>query len=290
MSTPAFHQPPLRAVLLYSAGHLGSAVAFHVLSSAPEIDIVAVIRAEPAPLSGAGLKKAGKHLRKLGLRFAWLLLWQRFIQFLFFHLIAPRLADDHLLSAWQLARERGLPSLQTDNINSAEAQAFIARFTPDLILSVFFSRIIKPPVLALPRLGCLNLHPGFLPDYKGAMNYFWVLRNGEDRVGVSVHWMNEGIDTGPLLARRTVRLRPGATQQRALVLAAVVGSRMLQRACRKLRSGNLPEAIPAEPHAGRYFPLPGWQDFNAYFKRRRFFRIRDIAALILHRHRRFHRR
>ena len=78
---------------------------------------------------------------------------------------------------------------------------------PDVLVSAYFSQILKSEIIQLPRFGVLNIHPGWLPAYRGAMAYFWVLHNGSDPGGVSVHWIDEGIDTGEILERRFFRIR-----------------------------------------------------------------------------------
>lgn len=278
--------PPLkklRAVLLYSAGHLGSAIALNILHKSDDITIVGIVRAEPAPLTWKGLKKGYRQLRSIGLQFAWLLLWQRFVQFVVFYVIAPLCKREHLMAAWQLADRHGIPSLKTANINSQRALHFLRALEPDVILSVYFSQILKEPVLSLPPLGAYNVHPGWLPDYKGAMNYFWVIRNGEDRAGVSVHRMDAGIDTGPLLARRNFIISPGATQQEVLIRTAIIGARLLRRILHAMARGVMPTALQVEAQEGRYYSVPGHADFREYFSRRRFFRIRNTMGMVLRR-------
>jgi methionyl-tRNA formyltransferase len=266
-------------VLLYSAGHLGSAIVLNRLYHLPEIEIVGVVRAEPAALSRQGLQKAFRRASRIGWRFAGLLAWQRLVQFVMFYVVGPLIARRRLMAAWQLADRHGIPSHETSNINGEAARTFLSALQPDILISAYFAQIIKAPVLGIPWMGALNVHPGWLPDYKGAMNYFWVVKNGEDRAGVSVHWMDEGIDTGAVLARRSFVLEPDATQQQVLAITALIGARLLERVIRQLHRGENPQPLPAAAQAGRYFPMPGAEDFDDYFKRRRFFRIRDIFRL-----------
>ncbi|NBO18345.1 MAG: hypothetical protein EBV03_03795 [Proteobacteria bacterium] len=264
----------LRVVLLYSAGHLGSAIVLNSLYHMPQVNIVGVVRAEPA----GDLRRSVLKLSRIGWQFAWLMAWQRFMQFVAFYFIAPLLRSEHLMAAWQFAHAKGIASYQTHNVNNEASLRFIGNLQPDVIVSAYFSQILKGDVLKLPRLGCLNVHPGFLPDYKGAMNYFWVIRNEEDRAGVSVHWMDEGIDTGAVLARKSFVLKPGATQQQVLAATAVAGARLLQRVLRQLVDGEQPQPLPLRAQ-GAYYPMPGAEDFKEYFKRRRYFRIRDTLKL-----------
>ena len=84
-----------------------------------------------------------------------------------------------------------------------------------------------------PKIGVINIHPGWLPSYRGSLSYFWALKNGEDKAGVSIHWMDEGLDTGAIIDRKKFRIDKNATQQQVLVETALIAGRMLQRSARK---------------------------------------------------------
>ncbi|MBI4615430.1 MAG: hypothetical protein HY720_17565 [Planctomycetes bacterium] len=271
----------LRAVLLYSAGHLGSATVFNRLLEAPEFEIVGVVRAPSIPFSQKGVRRLKKHLKKVGWRFGWLLFWQQAVQAVAFGLarVLP-LPWRRLRPGWWLARERGIPIFHAADVHDPKCLAYLRSREPDVLVSAYFHQILRDPVLGVPKLGILNVHPGWLPAYRGAMCYFWVLKNGEDRGGASVHWIDRGIDTGELLARRTFRIGPGATQQRVLVLTAAIGARLLLRVARKILVGERPRPAPAPEADARYYPMPGETDFDAYFSKRRFFRIRDVFGLL----------
>ncbi len=72
----------------------------------------------------------------------------------------------------------------------------------DLVVCYGFSWRLPPGVLGLPRHGVINIHPSLLPEYRGPAPVLWAIRNGDPHLGVSVHRMDEDIDTGPVLARR----------------------------------------------------------------------------------------
>jgi methionyl-tRNA formyltransferase len=278
----------LRTVLLYSAGHLGSATVFNRLVDSEEFDIVAVVKARAVPFSRKGARKLRRHLRKIGWRFGWLLFWQSVVQGLAFYLLRLiPVAGKRLAPGWALAYRRGIPIHRCRSINDEETLRFIASLEPDVLVSAYFTQILRKPAIEVPRLGVLNVHPGWLPAYRGAMVYFWVLKNGEDRGGVTVHWIDEGIDTGAILARRAFRIRRGWTQHKVLVMTAVIGSHLLRRVGRVLAAGQEPEplAVPREEREA-YYAMPQGEDFDAYFRRRRFFRIRDMFGYIWRRIRR----
>lgn len=272
----------LNIVVLYSAGHLGSAMIINRLLQMPEINIVGVVKAQALKLSLTGWMRIKRHLIKVGWRFAWLLFWQRCIQGLGYliTLIFPFLRK-RLKPAWKIAAGHDIPVYHCHNINDQAGQAFIHDLNPDVIISAYFSQILKKDIIALPKLGILNVHPGWLPSYKGAMAYFWVLKNGSDRGGVTVHWIDEGIDTGDILARRSFPLKNNATQETVLMLTAVIGANLIGRVIRKIIAGKKLTPLVIGKEKDMYYPMPGEKDFERYFEKRRFFRIRDVFGLLV---------
>lgn len=274
---------PMRVIVLYSAGHLGSAVILNRLLNMPAYEVVGVIKAQAVGFSRAGLKKIRHHLKKVGWRFGWLLLWQRLVQAFVYLLTLPLPSSaKRLRPAWKIAADHNIPVLQCKRINSAAAIDFIRRLQPELLLSAYFSQILKNEVIRIPDRGVLNVHPGWLPAYKGAMAYFWVLKNGSEKAGVTVHWIDEGIDTGEIIARRAFKVAPGMTQQNVLLKTATIGADLLADIGEKLRRGEtVAKVAPDENEADRYYPMPGEAAFDNYFERRRFFRIRDTFSSIM---------
>lgn len=274
---------PLRAIILYSAGHAGSAIVLNIADEAPDIEIVGIVRTPPLKTKGLS-----EEMWRMGWRFSWLLFWQRVVQMVLFGfaiLLRPWLWKKTLLPAWYLAQSKKIPVWECNNVNNAQSEAFIRDLQPDIIISAFFNRILKHNIIKIPRLGILNIHPGWLPDYKGVMNYFWVLKNNDGAAGVTLHWINEGIDTGAIIARRRFTVWHDTTQHQVLIKAAVIGGRMAVSAARKLARGEkLPVTLQENmdiPHT--YYSMPGEKDFDVYFRTRRFFRIRDIIATALQR-------
>ena len=248
-----------------------------------EIEVVGVVKAQPLSLSRQGKSRIKRHLRQVGWRFAWLLFFQRVVQGLGYalSLLMPARAR-RLLPAWKIARAGNIAVYQTTDINAEDAIDFVRQCQPDLLVSAYFSQILKADILQIARFGVLNIHPGWLPAYRGAMAYFWVLHNGSDRAGVSVHWIDEGIDSGEILERRSFPIPDNATQETVLMLTAVIGTRLLRRVMRRLQSGQPARKVSTEPELsqGDYYPMPGDREFASYFEQHRFFRIRDVLGLI----------
>jgi folate-dependent phosphoribosylglycinamide formyltransferase PurN len=100
----------------------------------------------------------------------------------------------------ELAARENIPFHRLSDINAPEAERLLTEMKPDVIVGLS-TRIIKPNILSIPRLGVLNGHSSLLPDYRGSATEFWQLAHGETTTGVTVHWMHERVDEGAILAQ-----------------------------------------------------------------------------------------
>jgi methionyl-tRNA formyltransferase len=101
-----------------------------------------------------------------------------------------------------------------------------------------FQQILKAPLLKrLPPV--LNIHPTLLPAYRGPMPPFWIIANGERESGVTLHWVDPGVDTGPVLAREKFAVEPWLTAGEYADRADQVGARLLARVLQGLRPGDV---------------------------------------------------
>ncbi|MDW7991638.1 MAG: methionyl-tRNA formyltransferase [Anaerolineae bacterium] len=127
--------------------------------------------------------------------------------------------------AVKVAAERlGLPVFQPERISTPAALDQLQSWKPDLIVVAAFGQILPPAVLNLPPYGCLNLHASLLPRWRGAAPIAAAILAGDSVTGVTVMVMDEGVDTGPILAQREELIRPddttGSLTERLSQLAA----------------------------------------------------------------------
>ena len=101
----------------------------------------------------------------------------------------------------QAAQARGLTLVQPASLKAAGVAERLGGFKPDVIVVAAFGQILPKTVLALPKLGCINIHPSLLPRFRGASPVASAILAGDDFAGVSLMVMDEGLDTGPVLAR-----------------------------------------------------------------------------------------
>ncbi len=100
------------------------------------------------------------------------------------------------VKAW--AMEHNIPVLTPDKLKLEYQE--ILDYKPDLIVTCAYGKILPKEILAYPRLGCINIHASILPKYRGSAPIQWALLNGEDTTGVTLMYMDEGMDTGDIIA------------------------------------------------------------------------------------------
>ena len=102
------------------------------------------------------------------------------------------------------AERLSLSVVQPDSLQKMEVVSELASFQPDVIVVAAFGQILPRSVLDVPRCGCINLHPSLLPRFRGASPVASAILAGEEFTGVSIMLMDEGLDTGPVLARAQI--------------------------------------------------------------------------------------
>jgi methionyl-tRNA formyltransferase len=142
-----------------------------------------------------------------------------------------------------MAHMANVPVWEVGRLRVPETLATLHALAPEVLVTACFPRLLPPPWLAAPRLGCLNLHPSLLPAYRGPEPLFWQFRNAEPRTGVTLHFMDERADTGDLVAQAAVPFPDGLRYAEAEALTARAGAELLVAALR--RAGQ--DALPRRP-------------------------------------------
>jgi methionyl-tRNA formyltransferase len=127
----------------------------------------------------------------------------------------------------RLAQDLGMPVLQPGPLRRPEALAQLRATRPDLIVVAAFGQILPPEVLALPRFGCLNVHASLLPRHRGASPIHAAILEGDAETGVSIMLMDEGLDTGPVLAQVATPIGPDETAGELFHRLAELGAQTL---------------------------------------------------------------
>ncbi len=168
----------------------------------------------------------------------------------------PETDDDS--PAERMAVAGGVPVTRARSI--AEAAARVVADAPDAVAVACFPWRLPPWLLALPRLGCLNVHPSLLPAGRGPEPVFWTLRRGERESGATVHLMDAGFDTGPVVAQVQMPVPDDARAPDLESALMALGGTLLVDALPKLAAGSL-RPIPQDDAAATYAPLPSPADW-----------------------------
>jgi methionyl-tRNA formyltransferase len=152
------------------------------------------------------------------------------------------------------ARELSIPFYTSTNVNSAEFIEQIRAHACDLLISMSFDQILRAEIRELCPHGFINCHAGALPFYRGRNILNWVLINGEDHFGVTVHHVDEGIDTGDIIVQRLVPIGPDDTYADLLNAAYPVCAETLHEAVTLLAAGTAFRRKQSDVHpVGTYF-------------------------------------
>jgi methionyl-tRNA formyltransferase len=138
-----------------------------------------------------------------------------------------------------LAAAHGIPVLQPAKVRAPEFVEIMRGLHPDLIVVTAFGQILPKTILETPRFGCINIHASLLPRYRGAAPINWCIMNGETETGVTVMQMDEGLDTGDMLLKKSVPIDPDDDAQSLHDRLSVVGADALEEVLGLLVSGNL---------------------------------------------------
>ncbi len=158
------------------------------------------------------------------------------------------------------------------NVNDPAFLEVLRKLEPDLFISMYFGRLFGPDLLALPKMGCLNMHPSLLPKYRGQGPSTWPIVNGESETGQTVHWLNEGIDAGDIIAQRAIPIAPDDTSRTLGKKLEDLGVELFAETWPLIASGQAPR-IAQDDSQATYSVAP----------RREHARIRwDMTALQIH--------
>jgi methionyl-tRNA formyltransferase len=165
---------------------------------------------------------------------------------------------DHTIVS--LAAAHGIPVFEVARLAHPLTLATLGELRPDVICVACFSRRLPPALLALPRLGCLNVHPSLLPANRGPDPLFWTFHRGDRETGVTIHRMDIGLDSGPILAQQRVEVPVGIGEPALERELATRGAELLVHVVHQLAAGTARPAPQDERFATR-FPWPSEADF-----------------------------
>ena len=138
--------------------------------------------------------------------------------------------------------------LMDKNINSKEFLEVIAQYNCDLFVSMSFNQIFKNTILNMPRLKTINCHAGKLPFYRGRNILNWALINDEKEFGVTIHYMDDGIDTGDIILQKSFPITDSDNYSTLLARAYEGCALLLYQSIKKLKAGTVKRILQQSIH------------------------------------------
>ena len=203
------------------------------------------------------------YLRLLGPRGA-LLMGIEFARYKALDLLDQTVGLDGVYSIGGVLRKHTIPKYTPDDVNSRAFLQQLRDAQVDLVISIACPQIIRETLRDLPPKGVINVHGALLPKYRGKLPSFWVLAKGEEKTGVTVHYVNAELDDGPIIVQREVPIDPNDSLH-SLVLRSKVqyGAQALAEAVRDINNGTVSTSEnPAEEAS--YYSFPTREAIDAF--------------------------
>ena len=159
----------------------------------------------------------------------------------------------------RFAGERGLEVRQPKSFRSEAECAGLASLSPEVVVVAAYGLFLPPEALVIPPLGCLNIHPSLLPRYRGPSPVVSAILNGDDETGVTIMKLDEGMDSGPLLAQAKVQLGSRETGTELTRRLFDIGADLLVDTLPGWASGDIP-AVPQEESRATFTTLVKKED------------------------------
>ena len=140
----------------------------------------------------------------------------------------------------QLALERGLTVYQPDSVRTEEALALMRSLAPDVLCVVAYGKILPDAMLAIPRLGAVNVHGSLLPKYRGAAPIQWSVLNGDEYAGVTTMYLAHDMDAGDIIYREATPVGEYETAGELFDRLAAMGARLLVKTLAAMEAGSAP--------------------------------------------------
>ena len=168
-----------------------------------------------------------------------------------------------LKSVTQILSKYGVNKIKIQgSINSEYSLSILKSYNPDLLISILGNQIFKNPLIGLAPKGCINLHTALLPKYRGLMPTFWVLKNNERYTGVSVFFVDEGIDSGPIIVQEKVEIG-NKTQEQLIKETKQIGMKLILKSIDLIAKDQL--KLIENPEAEKsYFSFPTREDVKEF--------------------------
>lgn len=138
-----------------------------------------------------------------------------------------------------------------ENVNDPKFIEVLRKLNPDLLISMYFGRLFSPDLLNVPKLGCINMHPSLLPKGRGQGPSTWPIVYGDEETGQTIHYLDEGIDSGDIIAQRAIPIEPDDTSATLGAKLEDLGFELFTETWPLIASGKAPR-IPQDDSQATY--------------------------------------
>lgn len=116
--------------------------------------------------------------------------------------------NKHAREIQKVSEKYGICFRVEGDVNGKSFIEYLKALNPELLVTVHFERLICPELIKVPTNGCINIHPSLLPQYKGLAPQHWPIINGDKETGITIHYIDEGMDTGKIILQEKIEIAP----------------------------------------------------------------------------------
>ena len=191
--------------------------------------------------------------------------------------------DCYIETNANLGKMFGIPVFKIEgSINDEIWLNKINEIKPDLIICIRYAEILKNSLLTIPNGGVINFHPSLLPKYKGMEPIFQALLHNENEIGFSLHYIDEGIDTGKIIKRQKIKTEKNESVSHIAIRAHVVAGYELLSILNNLKKGDKKTEQITQDN-GNYFSWPEKKDVKKFMQsNKKYVEFRDFLSLVFY--------
>jgi peptidoglycan/xylan/chitin deacetylase (PgdA/CDA1 family)/folate-dependent phosphoribosylglycinamide formyltransferase PurN len=238
----------LSVAVLAGADSAVTRLAIEAVARLPNVKISAVLIDTAVPRVPRRFRNLQKNIRRNGLRYVpirFLAFANRQLDSMASQVVSKREVDellqrafpDRILTLDELAVHTGFDVYRVGNLNSSEASETLRKTGAQLGI-VLGTRILKRSTFSIPPLGCVNLHKGKVPEYRGMPPAFWEIYESSPSAGVTVHFVDEHLDTGDVIGTREIPVHPNETEQSLRTKLDFLGAELLADCVAQIQAGT----------------------------------------------------
>ena len=196
--------------------------------------------------------------------------------------------DCYIETNANLGKMFGIPVFKIEgSINDEIWLNKINEIKPDLIICIRYAEILKNSLLTIPNGGVINFHPSLLPKYKGMAPIFQALLHNENEIGFSLHYIDEGIDTGEIIKRQKIKTEKNESVSHIAIRAHIAAGYELLSVINNLKKGDKKTEQITQDN-GNYFSWPEKKDVKKFMQsNKKYVEFRDFLSLVFYNPKKF---